>query len=361
MRIDIDLGSYRRNLDRLQRRLEPAKLMAVVKDDAYGHGLESIIPAALESGISMFAVLDIDTGLRVRSLVTPVDIQLFAWLFRANENFAAAIEANIDLGVSNVSILESIASAAEDRPARVHLKIDSGLHRNGASVQSWPELVASALSWEREGRIIVVGVWTHIGEASDEDDNRSQSIFESAVAYARSAGLDIQQQHLAASAASYARPEFRYDFCRVGGFTYGVAPGDGIGPAELDLEAVMTAKAQVCDVTNFYVDKTFQLEAGFLDGIPDWVLEGGGISQLPQPGFEVLVGSERLAILSVEATRLVIDGSKLDQAPTVGQWATLFGSHVRNEPVLQEWADALGTVGEEIVVRVGQRNERFYC
>ena len=80
IRISIDIAAYRRNLSVLQRRLSPAELMAVVKDDAYGHGLESIVAAARDSGVSRFAVLDIPTGVLVRKIVPDSHVQLFAWL-----------------------------------------------------------------------------------------------------------------------------------------------------------------------------------------------------------------------------------------------------------------------------------------
>jgi alanine racemase len=361
MRVSIDLDAYRRNLVKLRQRLAPSELMAVVKDDAYGHGLVSIVPTALEVGITKFAVLDIPTGIRVREICGKHEVQLFAWLFGSTEDFSSAIRAGIDLGVSNVEVLDTVAKNALSQCARVHLKIDSGLHRNGASVDAWPHLVERALYWQGRGNVEVIGVWTHIGEASFEDDARSQLIFDEAYAFAVDAGLDIKQRHLAASAASYERPDFRYDFCRVGGFTYGIAPGDGVGPGDLGLEPAMSAQAFVTEVSTSLDSKTFRIDSGFIDGIPDWVLVDGQKARLPQRGFDVIFQGHRLPIVRVDANSLVIDHSGTELEPIVGDHVTLFGSHLRGEPVLQEWADAIGTVGEEIVVRVGARNKRDYC
>jgi len=354
VRVQIDIDAYRRNLATLMARLSPADVMAVVKDDAYGHGLQRIVPAALEAGVTKFGVLDISTGLTVRALAGKSEAQLFAWLFDESADFAAAVDARIDLGVSNVGVLDAIASAAGDAVARVHLKIDSGLHRNGASPERWGELVERALHWQSQGRVRVIGVWTHIGEASDAEDDRSKAIFDNAFTEAVDAGLAIEQRHLAASAASFSRSEFRYDFARVGGFTYGVAPGDGIGPAQLGLEPVMRATAEIVAVDG----EIAQIDAGYLDGIPDWVLVNGEPGVLPATGFEVSVRGARCPILGVDAQTITIDVSALQGKTQVGDTAVLFGSHLRGEPVLQEWADAIGTVGEEIVVRVGRANVR---
>jgi alanine racemase len=354
VRVHIDVDAYRRNLAVLLTRLGPADVMAVVKDDAYGHGLKNIVPAALDSGIRKFGVLDIPTGLAVRQLAGTREAQLFAWLFDSSADFSSAVDARIDLGVSSVAVLDAVASSASHDVARVHLKIDSGLHRNGASPERWGELVKRALHWQSQGRVRVVGVWTHIGEASDAEDDRSRAIFDNAFNLAVDAGLAIEQRHLAASAASFARSEFRYDFARVGGFTYGVAPGDGIGPAQIGLEPVMSATANIVAVDG----TTVQVDAGYLDGIPDWVLGDGQPSSWPVPGFDVSLHGVRCPILKVDAQTLTIDVSALPEPARVGETAVLFGSHLRGEPVLQEWADAIGTVGEEIVVRVGRANVR---
>lgn len=359
MKISIDLGAYRRNILKLREHLSPSSLMAVVKDDAYGHGIDRIVPEALSAGVERFAVLDIETGLRVREIV-PRDVQLFAWLFGPTDRFREAIDAGIDLGVSNVDVLNAIASQALNEVARVHLKIDSGLHRNGSSVEQWDALIGRALHWQAQSRIRVVGIWTHIGEASDDEDEKSQRIFDAAVVRAEQAGLVIEQRHLAASAASFARADFRYDFCRVGGFTYGIAPGDGIGPEQIGLEAVMSATASVIDDSGVDGPGTVRVDAGYLDGIPDWNVASGHPAGLPARGVDVSFQHSRFAILEVHASYCVIDAGS---APVLrsGSEVTLFGTHLRGEPVLQEWADALGTVGEEIVVRVGPRGHRTYA
>lgn len=357
MRVVIDTGAYRRNLAKLHERLSPSRMMAVVKDDAYGHGISTMVRVAREAGIDAFAVLDIATGVELRAAGTLGDAIAFAWLFDRFDDFDAAITHEIDLGVSNLEVLEAIASSATTRPARVHLKIDSGLHRNGASPLEWTDLVTRARQLQDAGRIVVIGVWTHIGEASDEDDADSRRIFDAAVDEARAVGCDPTLRHLAASAASFERPDFRYDMARVGGFSYGIGPGSGIGPADLGLEAVMTASARVVRIETISGRRVAVLDCGYLDGLPAWQLaaDDGSEGPLPRPGAEVLLAGERCAVLSIDADTMTV---AVNGEANVGDEAVLFGSHLRGEPVLQEWADALGTVGEEIVVRVGMRAER---
>ena len=372
MRVVIDTGAYRRNLSVVQARLHPAQLMAVVKDDAYGHGAAHMVRAARASGVSAFGVLDIATGVSLRQAGTLGDSLAFAWLFDASDDFPAALEHNVDLGVSNVDVLDAVASAAMvadssregslRRPARVHLKIDSGLHRNGAAPHEWADLVARAKHWQDAGHLEVVGVWTHIGEASADDDDASRDVFDAAIEQAREAGLRPTLRHLAASAASFEREDFRYDLARVGGFTFGIGPGSGIGPADLGLEAVMTVHASVVRVDETAEESFAVLDCGYLDGIPAWLLEAHGeaTAALPRKGFDVVVGGVRCPVVEVTADTMTVALGKTGSTVLAGDEVVLFGSHLRGEPVLQEWADALGTVGEEIVVRVGSRAEREY-
>jgi alanine racemase len=248
------------------------------------------------------------------------------------------------------------------QPARVHLKIDSGLHRNGAAPHEWANLVSRAKHWQDAGRVDVVGVWTHIAEASVADDNAARDIFDAAVELARESGLRPTLRHLAASAASFEREDFRYDLARVGGFTLGIGPGSGIGPAHLGLEAVMAAYASILRVDEIAGESFAVLDCGYLDGIPAWSCEAddGATGPLPRRGFDVVVAGARCPVVDVSADTMTIALGKTGSPVRVGDEAILFGSHLRGEPVLQEWADALGTVGEEIVVRVGSQAEREY-
>ncbi len=90
-------------------------------------------------------------------------------------------------------------------------------------------MIARARALEDAGRIRVVGVWSHIAEASDAEDDAARAAFEVAVTAAEAAGFALEVRHLSASAASFARPEFRYDLARVGAFCYGIRSAGGGG------------------------------------------------------------------------------------------------------------------------------------
>lgn len=338
----IDLSAYRRNLARLAERVAPAALMAVVKADAYGHGLVPVARAAVEAGVVWIGALDIETGLELRENGIPREVAVFTWLLGPQEDYAAAIDAELDFGVSTIGQLEAIAEAGGSLRARVHLKIDTGLHRNGASIEEWPALVARAL--ELSHAIDLVGAWTHIAEASDDDDTVAIERFSSAVAMAEGLGASLSVRHLAASAAAFARIDARFDLVRIGAFSYGISPGGGITPSSLWLEPVMTLTAPVIAVR----DGLATIGIGFGDGIPS---AAAGLLQLS-------IGGVLHEIVSVQLDRLSVDTGEALVKP--GDTAVLFGSGADGEPTLQEWADELGTIGEEIVTRLSPRIRRRF-
>jgi alanine racemase len=343
----VDLENYRRNVATITRQVSPARVMAVVKADAYGHGLGKIVQTAVGSGVRSFGALDIPTALAIRALDVDNTVDVFAWLHSPQDDFAAAIDARVDLGVSTVAEVEAIAASGALSPARLHLKIDTGLHRNGASESDWPQVVAAALAAQERGAAEVRGVWTHIAEASDDEDTDAMRRFDRAIAVAERLGAAFDVRHLAASAAGFGRTDSRYDLVRVGAFTYGIAPGSGIGPARLGLLPVMSLVSSVTEVITDDGHRRGVVPIGFGDGLP---------SELARRA-SVAVRGRRCLITSVEVDRLFIE---LAEGAAIGDAALLFGTGDAGEQTLQEWADATGTIGEEFVVRLGSLIPRRY-
>lgn len=346
----IDLANYRRNVATITQQVSPARMMAVVKADAYGHGLEQIVRTAVDSGVRSLGALDIPTALAIRELKVEHDaaVDVFAWLHSPLDDFAAAIDARVDLGVSTAAEVEAMAATGASSPARLHLKIDTGLHRNGASESDWPQLVAAALAAQERGTAQVRGVWTHIAEASDEEDTDAMRRFDRATVLAERLGLSFEIRHLAASAAGFARADSRYDLVRVGAFTYGIAPGSGVGPASLGLLPVMSLISSVTEVTSTAGERHAVVPVGYGDGLPGELAGRASVA----------IQGRRRPIAAVEVDRLLVE---IADEVVVGDRVTLFGTGDAGDQTLQEWADATGTIGEEFVVRLGARIPRRYA
>ncbi|MFZ6991628.1 alanine racemase [Curtobacterium sp. RRHDQ66] len=361
---EIDLDAYRANLDLVREWMDPVEVMAIMKADAYGHGLEPIALAAVDAGIRWIGVLTVPAALRLRSIGVGEDVHLFTWQHDPALDFRDAIDSAVDLGVSNVPELQRVVDAVDQRPARVHLGLDTGLHRDGSSVDDWPALVEAARDAQRAGRIEVVAAYTHLAESSEDDDSAAVGRFEDAVERAEDLGLDIPIEHVAASLAGLERKEFRKDMVRMGANLFGIPGADGVSASDLGLEPVMTLTASVAKTkrvpvdTGVSYDYTYRTAAettlalvpvGYADGVP----------RLAQGRLEVTIAGKRYPIAGrVAMDQFLVDVG--DDDVRTGDTVVLFGTGERDEATVLEWGAALGTIGEEIVCRIGSRVPRVY-
>jgi len=363
----VDTDAIRGNVAVLVERARGAQVMAVVKADAYGHGLLPSSHAAVAGGASWLGVAFVEEALALRAagLRTP----LLAWLYSPQEDLAPAVAAGIDLGVHDVSQLVrmQVAAAAVGRTARVQLKVDTGLSRGGATTEQWPDLCEAAAKAEAGGALQVTGLWSHFAFADggpDHEVNLAQAaVFAEALEVADRAGLRPEVRHLANSAATLTAPATHYDLVRPGLAVYGLSPVPELGrPAEFGLRPAMSLRSTVALVKRVPAgagvsyrhryttsrETTLALvPLGYADGVP----------RSATNTVEVLLGGRRRRIAgTVCMDQFVLDVGADEVA--AGDEVVLFGPGDDGEPTAQEWADALGTIDYEIVSRVGARVPR---
>src|SRR3954451_14274220 len=164
----VDLSAITANVAAMNRGT-PAEVMAVVKADGYGHGLLPTARAALAGGARWLGVAFIEEALALRA--AGVTAPILSWLAVPGEPLQDAVAADVDLSASELWALEEIRRAAQttNRVARVHLKVDTGLHRAGATAVRWPDLVVAAAKAEAAGDVRIVGIWSHLAHADDPD------------------------------------------------------------------------------------------------------------------------------------------------------------------------------------------------
>jgi alanine racemase len=341
-RIEVDLEAFRHNVRLLSGLVAPARTMLAVKANAYGHGLVRLAKAALESGADSLAVLEVPAALAVRR--AGITAQVFAWLHGPETDFVSAIEFDVDLGVSALWQLELIVAAPKGKPARIHLKVDTGLHRNGASPAQWPALVSAAVAAERDGSVVVEALWSHLADASPEDDAEALARFHEAVAVAAALGCRPPLLHLAASSAGIREPETRLGLVRFGIAAYGISPFDDESGARLGLRPVMAMRAPV---------------SALLRGVATVALGSADGIQVPAIGkAQVAIRGGRYPITALDVDSLTVDVSH--SAVAVGDDVTIFGPGDDGEATAEDWAVWGGTIGDEIVARASERLPRVY-
>lgn len=364
----IDLAALRSNVAELCARAGSAQVLAVVKADAYGHGLLPCARAAVEGGATWLgtALLDEALALRAAGVTAP---RLLSWLLDPADPFADAVRADVDLSVSAPWAVDAIAAAATEvgRPARLHLKVDSGLGRGGSQPAAWGDLVAASLKAAATGAVEVVGVWSHLAHADDPHHptvDRQIEVFRTAVHDAEAAGVRPEVRHLANSAATLTRPDTHFDLVRPGLAVYGLSPTPDLAdPPALGLRPVMTLTARVAlakrvpaghgvSYLHMYVtdrETTLALiPVGYADGIPRAATNVGPL---------LVAGARRRIAGTVCMDQLVVDVG--DDPVAEGDEVVLFGPGDGGEPTAQDWAQACATISYEIVTRVGPRVPRM--
>jgi alanine racemase len=267
-----------------------------------------------------------------------------------------AVRAGIDLTADSVPLLTEIAAAAAQagRPARVHLKADTGMSRGGATAASWPGLVAAALSAQAAGHVLIAGIWSHLA-CADIPGHPSiagqLAAFRQVVAMAEAAGARPEVRHLANTAATLTLPETWFDLVRPGGAVYGLATLPGGAPPwlrpALTVRTRLVLAKQVPGGTPVSYGHRYTTQGPSTLGlIPLGYAEG--IPRTASGVVEVLARGRRWRI----AGTVCMDLSVLDFAgepAEAGDEVVLFGPGDSGEPTAQEWADALGTISYEVV------------
>ncbi|MGD9960373.1 alanine racemase [Nocardioides sp.] len=356
----VDLDAVAANT-RLFRAATDADVMAVVKADGFGHGALDLARTALANGASWLGVTSVAEALPLRAagLRAPV----LSWLNPVDGDFASALAADVDLAIPGIEHLEAVCAAARatGRAARVHLHLDTGMARDGASPALWGRLCRAARRAERQGTFRVIGVMGHLACADlpgDPENSTGRTRFAWGLDVARASGLRPAQRHLAATAATLTDPRSHHTMVRIGAGLVGIDPSGttSLQPG-LRLTAPVVSIRRVRAGTGVGYGHTgitttatrlALLSLGYADGLP----------RAASAGAEVLVAGRRCPVIG----RISMDQTVVDLGPTgraePGDLATVFGPGDDGEPTVADWAGWANTIEHEIVTGIGARVRR---
>lgn len=363
--VRVDLDAIRHNVRRLREAAPGAELMAVVKADGYGHGMVPVATAALAAGATWLGVCTLGEALALRA--AGITAPVLAWLLAPGQPRHEAVTAGVDLSVACRAELDEVVAASRQAgaAARVHLKLDTGLARGGATTTDWPALVEAAGKAQADGAVEVVGVWSHLvhADAPQHPTTDAQlAAFQDGLITAERFGIRPRYRHLANSAATLTRPETHFDLVRPGIAVYGLSPVAG---QTLGLRPAMTAQARVLltkrvpagqGVSYGHTYHTRRettlavVPVGYGDGVPRAASNAGPVA---------LGGRIRRIAGRVCMDQIVVDCG--DDPVAAGDLAVLFGPPATGAPTADDWAEAVGTINYEIVTRFGgPRVSRVY-
>ena len=365
---EINLSAITQNFKSIKSRTT-ADVLAVVKADAYGHGLIPVSKALEEAGADWFgtALLEEAINLRKAGILKPI----ISWLTPLGEDFKSAIDLDIDLGIPSIDLLDEVIKAASltGKTARIHLEIDTGMSRGGV-LSEWDQLIKSVLAGVNLKQLKVIGIWSHFARADEPDELMNQeqlSLFEEKVNQAKAAGIDAQFIHIANSAALFTNKSSHKNIIRSGIALFGLSPdvktiGDssslGLKPAmklkaKLNLVKDVSAGSSVGYGGTAVIKSDTKLGVvalGYADGIPRNTNNLAG----------VFVAKKRAPIIGrVSMDQFVVDLGITSTAKT-GDEVIVFGDGSSGEYTVDEWAKAANTINYEIITRIGPRVPRIY-
>jgi alanine racemase len=356
----VDLSAIKHNVE-LLKKTAGTKLLAVVKADAYGHGLVPVAKAALSAGADYLGVALLEEAITLRE--SGIEAPILAWLVQPGSDFKKAIELDIELAAASLTSLAEISAASTDKKAKVHLEVDTGMTRGGF-LSEWDQLSA-----EHVKNVEIVGIFSHFARADEpgEKQNEDQlARFNEMVAHLHSLGFTNVIRHLSNSAATLKHNEAAFDMVRTGIAMYGLSPDvTTLGSSQsLGLRPAMQLRAAMYLVKDVPVNtpvgygatestsadtKLGVIAMGYADGIPR-IAHDAGIW---------FAGKKSPIIGRVSMDQFVVDLGAASKAKS-GDWVIIFGNGSHGEYTADDWGAASGSINYEIVTRIGPRVPRIY-
>lgn len=357
----VDLSAIKHNVE-LLKKTAGTKLLAVVKADAYGHGLIPVAKAAISAGADYLGVALLEEAIALRE--AGIQAPILAWLVQPGSDFKKAIELDIDLAAASLKALQEISAASENKKARVHLEVDTGMTRGGFLAE-WDQLTAEHLQ-----NVEVVGIFSHFARADEpgEVQNDEQlARFSEMVERVHSFGFTNVIRHLSNSAATIKNHAAAFDMVRAGIAMYGLSPDVAtLGNSQsLALRPAMQLRAAIYLVKDVPANtpvgygatestsadtKLGVIAMGYADGIPR-IAHGAGVWS---------AGKKAFSIGRVSMDQFVVDLGAQSKAQS-GDWVVIFGNGSHGEFTADDWGVASQTINYEIVTRIGPRVPRIYA
>ncbi len=366
---EISRSALRRNVAALRAVLGETRLCAVVKANGYGHGATLVGPAALEAGADLLAVAIVDEGLELRRVGVTAPILLLAEI--QPSALDAAMANDLTLTVGSLEGARAVVAVATRRAARarVHLKVDTGMHRMGVA----PEGVGRVVEVLDSPYVDLEGVYTHFpvadgeGEADRAFTAAQIRLLDEVLDALAGRGVAPRQVHLANSAGALGYPATRRSLARVGLALYGYLPAPWLGAALAErgvaLEPALTLRAQVVARRRLAAGErpsygrrralgrasnVVTVPFGYADGYPRRLFEAGA---------EVLIRGRRYPLAGVVTMdQVLVDVG--DDEVGLGDDVVLLGRQGDASITADEWAARAGTISWEILCGIGARVPR---
>jgi alanine racemase len=361
----VDLSAVADNAASLSNLAPDAGLFAVIKADAYGHGILPVARTLVDAGADILGIAQLVEAVGLRAALGPGP-RIAAWLYGPGAPLEEALRADVEIGIGAHWMLDEVLAAASRTgiQARVHLKIDTGMARGGFSpseVPGLPERLGPAVA---DGAITVASTFSHLASGDMPDSGtteRQTALFLDLARELREGRVDTGPLHIAASSGVLLHPSSHLDMIRPGIALYGVSPDEDVAPAaRYGLRPAMTLSAPLVRVREVGAGTPVGYGHTYVTDAPTTLglVPVGYADGVPRIGSNILEVSHRGRRVPMRG-RVSMDQVVIDLGPgsdaQVGERVVLFGDLARGEPSAWDWARAAGTIAYEILTSVACR------
>lgn len=365
---EINLDALEHNIREIRKITNPnAQIMAVVKADAYGHGVEKCAEVLLKNGADRFAVATLNEAIELRRLFSDVPILILGSSLEseADELVKNDITPNVYLTEFAKALSESALKLK--KPVKVHIKLDTGMSRIGFPIHDGDnsDVIEEILAISRMPMLEIEGIFSHFAtsDEANEDYTRLQfKRFMSVCDELAERGLTIPIKHICNSAGIMMYPEYHLDMVRPGVILYGMYPSDEVDKTKLDLKYVMSLKSIITYVKEIEPGRGVSYGKEYIaDGVARIATVpigyADGYSRLLASNAKIAVGEKLFPI----AGRICMDQCMIDVSCVNnikrGDEALIFGDGAVTVDDIAAW---LGTINYEVTCMLGHRVPRVY-
>ncbi len=365
---EIDLNAIRYNFNSVKEKTN-AKIMAIIKADAYGHGVKEIATVLEEEGVYAFGVATADEAVELRELGFKQPILLLGVIFK--EDYHRIIQKDISITITTYDEAKEISQTAASlsKKAHVHIKLDTGMGRIGFVCGDDDEAVCNEIiKISKLDSIAVEGIFSHMSKADEADKSYANLQFErftNMCSLLRQKGLDIPLKHIANSASIATLPHTHMDMVRMGIVTYGLNPSDEVNENHISLKPAMTLKTRVAGIKTIEHDSPISYGGRYTAKKGDKIATiaigyADGFSRILSDKAQVLINGKKANVVgNICMDQCMVDVTHIDNI-NIGDEVIIFGTDGNNTITVDSVAHLLGTINYEVVCSVARRVPRAY-
>jgi alanine racemase len=365
---EINLDNIAHNVKEIQRLVgKRTEIMAVVKADAYGHGVLETVSTLIENGTSRLAVSMLDEAIQLRKIGIDVPILVLSHTNPKRADELIKYQITQTIYSHDMAKILSDEALSQGVRAKVHIKIDTGMTRVG--FPPGYSAVKAVMEIQKLPGIIIEGIFSHFATADEKDSSYTMhqiELFESIISELNRIGILIPIRHISNSAAILQYPEFSMELVRPGIILYGIYPSEEVRKVDADFKPAMTLKTNIAMIKWVEAGTAISYGRKFTTGRKSLIATipvgyADGYSKLLTGKGRVLVNGQFAPVVgSICMDQCMIDVTEIDGDVKTGDEVVLLGKQGNREITAQELAGYIGTIPYEIICIIGKRVPRVY-